>query len=58
VNSSATPFMSSVRGPVSDYIFKDGRVIEERTSYRLVAQDGLWKIDSSTVQSSHPKHGS
>ena len=38
-----------------DYFFKDGRVIEERTSYGLVAQDGLWKIDSSTVHSSQSK---
>ena len=35
-----------------DYFFKDGRVLEERTSYGLVAEDGLWKIDSSTVQNS------
>jgi serine/threonine protein kinase len=40
-----------------DYVFKDGRVVEERTSYRLVTEDGLWKIDSSTVQSSYPKQG-
>jgi serine/threonine protein kinase len=38
-----------------DYFFKDGRVLEERTSYGLVAEDGLWKIDSSTVQSSQTK---
>ena len=38
-----------------DYFFKDGRVVEERTSYRLVAEDGLWKIDSSTVNSSQAK---
>jgi eukaryotic-like serine/threonine-protein kinase len=38
-----------------DYFFKDGRVIEERTSYGLLAQDGLWKIDSSTVHSSQIK---
>jgi serine/threonine protein kinase len=41
-----------------DYVFKNGRVVEERTSYRLVAEDGLWKIDKSTVQSSYPKQGS
>jgi serine/threonine protein kinase len=40
-----------------DYFFKDGRVLEERTSYGLVAEDGLWKIDSSTVQSSQTKQG-
>jgi eukaryotic-like serine/threonine-protein kinase len=38
-----------------DYYFKDGRVIEEQTRYRLVAEDGLWKIDSSTVSSSQTK---
>ena len=41
-----------------EYFFKDGRVIEERTSYRLVAEDGLWKIDSSTVRSSRTEQGS
>jgi hypothetical protein len=38
-----------------DYFFKDGRVVEEKTSYGLVAEDGLWKIDSSTVSSSQTK---
>jgi hypothetical protein len=38
-----------------DYFFKDGRVVEERTSYRLVAENGLWRIDSSTVSSSQTK---
>jgi hypothetical protein len=38
-----------------DYFFNDGRVVEERTSYQLVAEDGLWKIDSSTVRSSQAK---
>jgi serine/threonine protein kinase len=38
-----------------DYFFKDGRVVEERTSYRLVAEDSLWKIDSSTVSTSQTK---
>ena len=41
-----------------EYFFKDGRVIEEQTSYGLVAEDGLWKIDSSTVRSSQTKQGS
>ncbi len=35
-----------------DYFFNDGKVIEEQTSYGLVTEDGLWKIDSSTVRSS------
>jgi hypothetical protein len=38
-----------------DYFFKDGKVVEERTSYRLVAEDGLSKIDTSTVSSSQTK---
>jgi serine/threonine protein kinase len=41
-----------------DYFFKDGRVIEEHTSYGLLAEDGLWKINSSTVRSSQTKEGS
>jgi serine/threonine protein kinase len=56
VNVSAT--QDGAVDATIDYVFKDGRVVEERTSYRLVAQDGLWKIDSSTVQSSYPKQGS
>ncbi|HZE00337.1 MAG TPA: serine/threonine-protein kinase [Pseudonocardiaceae bacterium] len=38
-----------------DYFFNDGKVIEEQTSYGLVTEDGLWKIDSSTVHSSRTK---
>ncbi len=38
-----------------EYLFKDGRAIEERTSYGLLIEDGLWKIDSSTVRSSQAK---
>jgi hypothetical protein len=38
-----------------DYFFNDGKVIEEQTSYGLVTEDGLWKIDSSTVRSSQTK---
>jgi hypothetical protein len=38
-----------------DYFFKDGKVIEEQTSYGLVTEDGLWKIDSSTVHNSQTK---
>ncbi len=41
-----------------DYFFKDGRVVEEQTSYGLIAEDGLLKIDSSTVSSSQTKQGS
>jgi serine/threonine protein kinase len=41
-----------------DYFLTDGRVIEERTSYMLVAEDGLWKIDRSTVHSSQTRQGS
>jgi serine/threonine protein kinase len=52
-----SPTQDGSVGATIDYIFKDGRVVEERASYRLVTQDGLWKIDSSTVQSSYPKQG-
>jgi eukaryotic-like serine/threonine-protein kinase len=41
-----------------DYFLKDGRILEERTNYQLITEDGLWKIDSSTVQSSQAKRGS
>jgi serine/threonine protein kinase len=41
-----------------DYFFKDGRFVEERTSYGLVTEDGLWKIDSSAVRSSQTKQSS
>ena len=34
------------------YTFKYGRVVEERTAYRLVEEDGILKIDSSTVLTS------
>jgi hypothetical protein len=34
------------------YHFTDGRVVVERTSYRLVPQGGVLKIDRSTVLSS------
>jgi hypothetical protein len=51
--------VSAKHGGVVDatinYFFNDGRVVEERTSYGLVAEDGLWKIDSSTVSSSQTK---
>lgn len=41
-----------------DYFFKDGKVVEEQTSYMLVAENGLWKIDSSAVRSSQTKQTS
>ena len=34
------------------YEYADGRVFVERTSYRLVEEDGILKIDRSTVLSS------
>ncbi|MGH3793805.1 MAG: serine/threonine-protein kinase [Pseudonocardiaceae bacterium] len=39
------------------YFYKDGRVIEEQTSFGLVAEDGLWKIGSTTVNASHTRDG-
>jgi serine/threonine protein kinase len=38
-----------------EYVFKDGRVVEEQTSYGLVNENDVWKIDSSTVRSSQAK---
>jgi len=37
------------------YVFKDGRVIQERTSFGLVRDGGILKIDSSMVLSSQPQ---
>jgi serine/threonine protein kinase len=34
------------------YTFTSGRVVRERHRYVLVSQDGIWKIDQSTVLSS------
>jgi hypothetical protein len=34
------------------YYYNDGRVIDENTQFGLVRQDGILKIDSSTVLSS------
>lgn len=35
-----------------NYFFKDGRVVTEQTRFGLVAEDGRWKIGSSSVISS------
>ena len=57
--TGSAPTVSATQGGVVDatidYFFKDGRVIEEQTSYQLITQNGLWKIDSSTVSSSQTK---
>jgi hypothetical protein len=34
------------------YTYKDGRVVDERTAFGLVRQDGILKIDSTSVLSS------
>ena len=34
------------------YYFKDGRVVRERTAYGLVKEEGMLKINSTTVLSS------
>jgi len=34
-----------------DYYYKDGTIVEERTSFGMVFQQGRWKIDSSSVLS-------
>jgi hypothetical protein len=38
-----------------DYYYKNGSIIEERTSFGLVSQQGQWKIASSYVISSQTK---
>ncbi|HEU5271852.1 MAG TPA: hypothetical protein VFU36_18165, partial [Jatrophihabitans sp.] len=50
---------SSVTGSAPDsaqatltYTYKDGRVVTEQTAFTLVPQDGILKIDSSSVLSS------
>lgn len=52
---SATP-PGTVEATIS-YFFLDGRVITEQTSFGLVAEDGRWKIGSSTVTSSRTTQG-
>jgi hypothetical protein len=42
---------SEARATVT-YFFKNGRVVKESTSYRLVNENGLLKIADSTVLSS------
>jgi protein subunit release factor A len=37
------------------YTFDDGRVVEERTAYRLVEQEDALRIDSSTVLASRQR---
>jgi hypothetical protein len=37
------------------YFYKDGRVVDEDTVFGLVRQDGILKIDSSSVQSSRSR---
>lgn len=48
-NVSATP--PTRAAATITYFYRDGRVIEEQTNFGLVAEDGLWKIGSSTVSS-------
>ena len=35
-----------------DYFYKNGQTVQERTSFGLVFQDGIWKIATSSVLSS------
>ena len=52
-NVSATP-PDSVTATLT-YFYQDGRIIEERTGFGLAAEDGIWKIASSTVFSSQSR---
>lgn len=54
-NISATP--PSRAAATITYFYRDGRVIEEQTSFGLVAEDGLWKIASSSVSRSRTTQG-
>ncbi|MGH3825085.1 MAG: protein kinase domain-containing protein [Pseudonocardiaceae bacterium] len=54
VSDVATTPSGSVDATIG-YFFKDGRVIEEQTRFGLVAEAGLWKIDSSAVRSSRAR---
>ena len=52
---SSSDVTGSASGAVTatiTYAFTDGRTYVERTSYQLVRQDGVLKIDQSTVLSS------
>jgi eukaryotic-like serine/threonine-protein kinase len=42
----------SAQATLTYYYFNDGRVVRERTAYRLVEEGGRLKINSSTVLSS------
>jgi hypothetical protein len=44
----------SARATVT-YFYKDGRIVDEDTVFGLVRQDGILKIDSSSVQSSRSR---
>lgn len=52
-NVSAAP-PSSVVADLT-YVYRDGRVVRERTSYGLVQDGGILKIASSSVLSSHTR---
>ena len=53
--AKAVPADRSQLPDLSQQLTEAGKVIEEQTSYGLVTEDGLWKIDSSTVHSSQTK---
>jgi serine/threonine protein kinase len=50
--SGVTPLAANVLEATVEYDFKDGRVVRERHRYVFIREDGLWKIDQSTVLSS------
>ena len=51
VSAISVPEPGTVQATL-DYFYKGGRAVRERTSFGLVAEDGIWKIGSSTVISS------
>ncbi|HEX2297696.1 MAG TPA: serine/threonine-protein kinase [Pseudonocardiaceae bacterium] len=51
VSAISVPQPGTVQATL-DYFYKGGRAVRERTSFGLVAEDGIWKIGSSRVISS------
>lgn len=51
VSSISVPKPGTVQATL-DYFYKGGRAVRERTSFGLIAEDGIWKIGSSSVISS------
>jgi eukaryotic-like serine/threonine-protein kinase len=51
VSNASGQLPNSVQATIT-YVYKDHRVVSERTAYQLAMSGGQWKIDNSTVLSS------